>query len=285
MRGLAGALCLVCAFVAEAHARPPSSRTPAHAATPSRVEVRAALPLPMLPSVARVRVEAARDRVVVVEDINLPRGDWHSGSLDLYIAFGAPGTPAAIDARLLVTPPDGTDTRPEGSFAPGHPPTSNDAGDVLAVEPAVRRTPSSQLLLGRPQMAGAVVHVKEADLRRAYATGDLATLRIRSLLSPPVPDLRGERDVVVRLGIVGDVPLTLERVQVVSLEGGRWITRAEASLCGPEAEGLPLVVLVIPKVEAVDGGAALPTGAPPIAPAMAVRHASDDLCIRWWASP
>jgi hypothetical protein len=26
-------------------------------------------------------------------------------------------------------------------------------------------------------------------------------------------------------------------------------------------------------------------GAPTLAPSMAVRHASDDLCIRWWASP
>jgi hypothetical protein len=134
-------------------------------------------------------------------------------------------------------------------------------------------------------MAGAVIHVKEADLRRAYAASDVAALRIRSLLSPPRPDSRGARDVVVRLGIVGDVPLTLGRVQMVSLEGRQWIMRAEANLCGAEAEGLPLSVSIVPKVEG-PGEAAGALPAPrigPIAPAMAVRHASDDLCIRWWA--
>jgi hypothetical protein len=236
----------------------------------------------MLPSVARVRVEAARDRVVVVEDINLPRGEWRAGGLDLYVAFGAPGTPAAIDARLLPVPSDAPDSRSE-SAAPGHGQSPDDAGDALAVEPAIRRTPSTQLLLGRPQMAGAIVRVKESDLRRAYAASDLAALRIRSLLSPPAADSRGERDVVVRLGIVGDVPLTLGRVQVVSLEGTGWIARAEANLCGPEAEGLPLSVTVIPKLERPAGAATSATRA--IAPAMAVRHASDDLCIRWWAQP
>jgi hypothetical protein len=240
----------------------------------------------MLPSVSRVRVEAARDRVVVLEEVNLPRGDWHAGGLDLYVAFGAPGTPVAIDARLVVAPPDSTDSRQD---SPSPPPSarqgSDDGGEALMVEPAIRRMPSAQLLLGRPQMAGAVVHVKEADLRRAYATSDLAALRIRSLLSPPVPDSRGERDVVVRLGIVGDVPLTLGRVQVVSLEGGQWIRRAEASLCGPEAEGLPLAVTVIPRTEEAGGGGSPGSGVGPIAPAMAVRHASDDLCIRWWTGP
>ena len=285
MRLAAGAVCLVLAVVAEAHAKPPSSRASARTATPSaHVEVHPAPPIPMLPSVARVRVEAARDRVVVVEDVNLPRGDWRSGGLDLYVAFGAPGTPVAIDARLVVFLPDSADPRLDGT-PPGRAQGSDDAGDVLGVEPVVRRSPSAQLLLGRPQMAGAVVHVKETDLRRAYAAGDLAVLRIRSLLSPPAADSRGERDVVVRLGIVGDVPLTLGRVQVVSLEAGSWIARAEANLCGPEAEGLPLAVTVIPKIEGARSGAAAGSGVGPIAPAMAVRHASDDLCIRWWAPP
>ncbi len=281
MRRAAGAVCLVLAVVVEAQAKPPATRAPAHAAAPPpRVEVHPAPPLPMLPSVARVRVEAARDRVVVIEDVNLPRGEWRAGGLDLYVAFGAPGTPVAIDARLVVMPPDSADQRPEGAPS-GRGGALDDAGEAVGVEPAVRRTPSAQLLLGRPQMAGAVVHVKEADLRRAYAMSDLAVLRLRSLLSPPAADPRGERDVVVRLGIVGDVPLTLGRVQLVSLEPERWITRAEASLCGPDAEGLALAVTVSPKIEATAAG----SGVGPIAPPMAVRHASDDLCIRWWAPP
>ena len=69
-------------------------------------------------------------------------------------------------------------------------------------------------------------------------------------------------------------------------EGPGWIARAEANLCGPEAEGLPLAVSVIPKAERpLSPAPAWSGGVGPIVPAMAVRHASDDLCIRWWASP
>jgi hypothetical protein len=288
MRGVAAVACFAIAVAAEAHAKPPS-RTAARVATvATRADVRAAPPLPMLPSVARVRIEAARDRVVVVEEVNLPRGDWRSGGLDLYVAFGAPGPPVAIDARLVAVTVDPlesrTDTAPPGSQGRGQHP--EDSGDALTVEPAVRRMPSAQLLLGRPQMAGVVVRVKEADLRRAYASSELAALRIRSLLPPPAADSRGARDVVVRLGIAGDLPLTLGRVHVVSLEGKQWITHAEASLCGPEAEAWPLAVTLIPRAERAAEAESETIGAPsvgPIAPAMAVRHASDDLCIRWWA--
>jgi hypothetical protein len=178
----------------------------------------------------------------------------------------------AIDARLVAAAPDAGDVRTEG-------------GEAVAVEQAVRRFPSAQLLLGRPQMAGVVLHVKEAELRRAYATSDLAALRIRSLLPPPAADPHGARDLVVRLGIAGDVPLTLERIQVVSLEGRPWITRADASLCGPDADPVPLAVSLIGRAaEAPDGGAATDPAPSvgPIVPSMAVRHASDDLCIRWW---
>lgn len=277
MRDAAAVAWFVFAAVGHAHARPPATRTPSHAPAPvPRVEPRPAAPLPMLPSVARVRVEAARDRVVVVEEVNLPRGDWQAGGLDLYVSFGAPGVPVAIDARLVPVPQDSLESRPE------------DSGDALALEQAVRRTPSTQLLLGRPQMAGVIVRVKESDLRRGYAASDLAALRIRSLLSPPVADPHGVRDVVVRLGIVGDLPLTLSRVQVVSLEGRQWITRADAMLCGPEADEWPLAVTLLPKAadsleaqRAANGA----SGMAPIAPAMAVRHSSDDLCVRWWAEP
>jgi hypothetical protein len=226
----------------------------------------------MLPSVARVRVEAAHDRVVVVEEVTLPRGDWRSGGLDLYVAFGAPGSPIAVDARLVSVPPDSSVSRLE------------DPGEPVAVQAAVHRPPSAQLLLGRAQMAGVIVHIKEVDLRKAYATSGAAALRIRSLLPPAAADPHGMRDVVVRLGIAGDIPLTLGHIQVVSLEGGQWIARVEASLCGPEAEGLPLSVTVIPKAETDgDAGAGPVRGA--IAPEMSVRHSSDDLCVRWWAAP
>ena len=233
------------------------------------VYVRPALPLPILPRIGRVRVEAAVDRVVVVEDIVLPKGDWQSGGLDLYVAFGSPGTPIAVDARLIVPSPGGLDARPE------------EAGDPVVLEHAARRNAGSQPLLGKPQMAGVVVHVKEAQLRRAYAAGDVAVLRLRSLLVAPAADATGARDVVVRLGAAGGLPLTLGRIQVGSLEAQPWITRAEAALCGPDASPWPLTVTVIGKVP----GTAKVGSRATIAPEFAVRHASDDLCIRWWGSP
>jgi hypothetical protein len=222
----------------------------------------------MLPSVARVRVEAARDRVVLLEEVNLPRGDWQSGGLDLFVAFGAPGTPVAVDAKLAPVPVGAAESRPD------------DPGEPVPVEPVLRHTPASQPLLGRPTMAGVVVHVKDAQLRHAYALSDTVALRVRSLLSSPAADATGARDVVVRLGFAAGQPIALEKVQVVSVEPKPWITRAEASLCGPEADPWPLSLTLLPH----------PTDAPAptartIAPPMAVRHASDDLCIRWWATP
>jgi hypothetical protein len=265
----------VVALAGHAHGKP-APRHPAPRSSPpvpAPVYVRPAPPIPMLPRVGRVRVEAARDRVVVVEDVMLPRGDWESGGLDLYVAFGSPGVPIAVDARLIVPSAGGLDSHPE------------ETGDPVSLEHAPRRTAGAQPLLGKPQMAGMVVHVKDAQLRRAYAAGELAVLRLRSLLMAPAADPTGARDVVVRLGTSGGLPLTLERIQVGSLEAQPWITRAEATLCGADASPWPLTVTVIGKVP----GAARPPARPPaggtIAPEFAVRHASDDLCIRWWGVP
>jgi hypothetical protein len=258
-------------LVGSAHAKPPVPHASAGAAPapPARASARSAPPLPMLASVGRVRVEAARDRVVVLEEVHLPRGEWESGGLDLYVAFGTPGPPVALDARLLSVPQGSHEPRPE------------DTGEEASVQPAVRRAPGAQPLLGKPQMAGVVVHVKEAQLRRAYEMSDVAVLRVRSLLSAPAVDPTGARDLVVRLGTSGGMPLTLGRIQLVSLEPRPWITRAEATLCGPEADPWPLAIAVGP-----------PPSDPPetpreawIVPEMAVRHASDDLCIHWWATP
>jgi hypothetical protein len=246
----------------------PLAKAPKHPAArppPAPAYVRPAPPLAVLPRVGRVRVEAALDRVVVVEDVVLAKADWESGGLDLYVAFGSPGTPIAVDARLIAPSPGGLDSRPE------------EAGDPVVLEHAVRRTAGSQPLLGRPQMAGVVVHVKEAQLRRAYAGGEAAVLRLRSLVVAPAADATGARDVVVRLGAANGLPLTLGRIQVASLEAQPWITRAEASLCGPEADPEPLTVTLVGKAP----GAVRPAK-PTIAPESAVRHASDDLCVRWW---
>jgi hypothetical protein len=250
------------AWPADAKPPAPSKKTPPHAGPPAWT--RPAPPLPMLPRVGRVRIEAARDRVVVVEDVTLPRGEWASGGLDLFVAFGAPGTPIAIDARLVTPASGGPDAHPE------------ETGDVVALEAAPHRTAAASPLLGKPQMAGVVAHVKEAQLRRAYAAGDVAVLRLRTLVAAPAADATGARDVVVRLGASDGQPMTLGRIQVASLEAQPWITRAEARLCGPEASPQPLGVTVVGKA---------PSRSAAVAPEFALRHASDDLCVRWWAAP
>jgi hypothetical protein len=269
----------------------------------------------MLPSVARVRIEVARDRVIVQEEVNLPHGDWHYGGLDLYTAFGAPGPPLAVDARLLAPPAGAAESHPD------------DLGEPAVVERALRCGPGVQPLLGPVQMAGLVVHLKEAQLRRAFTTSERAVLRIRSLLRPPASDRHDVHDLVVRLGIAGSLPMTLGRIQVVSIDGPR-IAAAAAKLCGPDADPWPLSVSILPKPpsrlpmpspEEIPFGAGPPkdkpaanppfgagapndkpaanppfgAGAPKdkpkdkpgaaIAPEMAERHASDDLCISWLA--
>ena len=97
-------------------------------------------------------------------------------------------------------------------------------------------------------------------------------------MAPAADPSTGARDVVVRLGAVGGLPLTLGRIQVASLEARPWVTRAEASLCGPDAiTSWPLTVTL--------PGAPRVSSKPTIAPETAVRHATDDLCIRWWGQP
>ncbi len=219
----------------------------------------------MLPSIARVRVEPARDRIVVVEDVELPRGDWQSGPVDVYVAFGAPGTPMAFDAHLFSAPA-------EGDAAP------SDAGDRVTTEGAVRRDSTSPVVLGRPQMAGIVVRLRESQLRRAFDAGDAAILRLRSLLRPEGTDGAGARDAVVRLGTADGLPLTLRRVEVAAPEGQAPVTRAQAMLCGADddADPWPLAVILAP--------GAPPAFHPVIAPEAATRRPSDDLCIRWWTA-
>ena len=222
-------------------------------------------PLPSLPSVSRVRVEVAPDRVLVLEDVALPRGDWRGGDLDLYVAFGAPGAPRAFDARLLPVP--------DGALEPD----PAEAGEPVPVDRAPRRPATAHALLGRPQMAGAVLHVKEAAFRRAVTPGGMAVVRVRALLDAPPEDPERGRELVVRLGVAAGQPLTLGRLQLAATGARTRITRAEAHLCGPDADPYPLSVAVTPKPAAP----ASPAEKAPIAPVLAVRHASDDLCLRY----
>jgi len=244
--------------------------TPASAAPPAAPTAPAValplVPLPSLPSVSRVRVEASADRVLVLEDVSLPRGDWRAGDLDLYVAFGAPGAPRAFDARLFAVA--------DGALEPDE----GDAGEPVLADRAARRPQAAHPLLGRPQMAGAVLHVREAAFKKAVTPGGMAILRVRTLLDPPPEDPERGRELVVRLGASNGQPLTLGRIQVVPT-GKLRIRRAEAHLCGPDADNYPLALAPKPPPSAIAESRA------PIAPVLAVRHASDDLCVLYATTP
>jgi hypothetical protein len=223
-------------------------------------------PLFALPTVPRVRLEAARDHVVVATDVNLARGEWQGADFELFVAFGAPGAPRAIDARLYAGGEAGRDPAPDAAFEP------------ITLERAARRPLTSYLLFGPPTMAGVVLHVRGASFRRAVAPSGVARLRVRALYDLPAEDARTGREMVVRLGIREGPPVALGRIEVVSLESDAWLLGAEARLCGPDADPYPLAVSLFPK-------AARPPSLPaPAAPVLSVRHATDDLCVRLWTS-
>jgi len=128
-----------------------------------------------------------------------------------------------------------------------------------------------------------VVHVREALFRKALAPGGMAALRLRSLLRWPDGEAGQAREILVRLGSSRSMPLTLGRVQVTSADKAPAVLRAEARLCGPEADPWPLAVSIVPPPAAPAGPPRVPA---PIAPVLAVRHVDDSLCIRvWTASP
>ncbi len=252
-RLFAAALLVLAALPEVAAAAPPAKTAP----------VAPLAPLPMLPSIPRVRVEVLEKKIVVVEEVNLPRGEWAAQSLDFYVAFGAPGAPRAIDAQLVAV----GDGALEADDA--------DAGEALTVDRAPRRPSGAYPLLGRETMAGVVIKVKSESLGRALKPGHMAAMRIRTALDLPDEDPEGGRGVVVRLGSSRGTPLTLGRLTLLARSGGPAPTRAEARLCGPEADPTPLAIALIPRSSAVPS-------TPPIAPVLAVRHATDDLCIRFW---
>lgn len=219
-------------------------------------------PLPFLPSVARLRVRVEKDSVVVTHAITLPRGEWKAGDLDLYVAHGVPGAPLALDAKLHSVA-DGDLEAPEA-----------DAGEAVTYERAPRCPESAHPLLGRSKMAGVIVHVRESQFRTAANFG-MAELRVRALYPLPVDDGANGREMRVRLGTHGGTPLTLARVQVIAPDRELPVVRAEARLCGPDAETRPLSLTLTPKATSISSEAL-------IAPVLAVRHASDDLCVRFW---
>jgi hypothetical protein len=156
--------------------------------------------------------------------------------------------------------------------------------EPVTVERAFQRPARAHLLLGSSSMAGAVLHVREATFRRATTATGSARLRVRALLDLPAPDVRTGREVVIRLGAHEGEPYALGAIDVASDEPMPWLTRAEAHLCGPEADPWPLAIRV--RASRTAAWETPATSAPsPVAPVLSVRHASDDLCVRFWTIP
>jgi hypothetical protein len=212
-------------------------------------------PLPMVPSIAHVHLEARGAMIVVTEDVSLPRGAWKNEPLDFHVAFGAPGAPRAIDAHLLAVP-DGEIEAPE-----------DDPGEALATWRVARRPPNATTILGRGSMAGVVVHVPPDALGRALAPGNMACLRVRYVVEV-ASDPDGVRRVLVRLGAVDDKPLVLGRITTKLDARPRGASAAAAVLCGPDADRRPLAVGPRGK----DAPRAL-------APVLVPRRPGDDLCV------
>jgi hypothetical protein len=203
---------------------------------------RAASPLSVTPSVGRVKVSVQGGSLVVVEDVTVPRGAWTEEPIDFHVAFGAPGTPQAIDAHLVALD--------EGELE-----AADDArGETLAVERAPRKPPTAHALLGRDHMAGVVVHLSRDALANAFEPAKMAVLRLRIAYELPELDPQGARSVVVRLGA-----LPLGRIVI-----GSKVTRVDARMCGAEE---PLAVSHLAKG---------------VAPILAQRRPTDDLCVRLW---
>lgn len=191
----------------------------------------------------------------MVEEVLVPKGDWKGDALDFYVAFGGPGVPRAFDAHLVPVA--------DGALEPN----DDDAGEALAFERAPRRPPTAHALLGKDVMAGVVLHVKKESLAKAFTPGAMAALRLRTVLEMPEDDPSGGKSVLVRLGASRGTPLALGRIAVTST------ARAEARLCGPDADPTPLAIVPRPQTT---------PSTPRIAPILAVRHATDDLCVRFF---
>ncbi len=221
-------------------------------------------PLPALPVIASVRLDVGKDRVLVAHEIVMARGDFSGGDLDLWTSFG-PTMPRAYDARLLSVPPNASA------------PLAGDEGEPIAIDKAARRPPHAHALLGRSSMAGAVLHVREPAFRRAVAASNVLALRIRQVLPVPPPDAQGAREIVVRLGMESGTPLSILRLDLSTSEPAGWLTTISAQLCGPNAD--PYII----------GFQSAPRGTQntpmPIDPSAATRRATDDLCVRYVASP
>lgn len=211
--------------------------------------------MPFVASVARVRIDVSRQRAAVLHEINLARGTFAGDEdVELFVAFGAPGAPRAIDTRLVTVPRAMLEAPRE------------ERGVPLVWRYAPRRPTSAAPIVGRGTMAGIAVVVPAELMAKTFASGATAALRVRAVYN--LSEM-GERDVVVRLGDGADGPLTLGRLEVATTDDAP--VRVEARACS-DTSLPPLLLRTFGRAIASRDGA--------LAPVLWPRKAGDDLCVR-----
>ncbi len=230
-----------------------------HGRGPRGPRLKPALPLPVLATLRLVDLAVDGGLVVVSEAFQLARNEWERGDLRVCIGHGAPGAPKAFDAKF-----ESLDTSPKADGA--------SAGQTLATEFAPFCPVNARLLLGGAHMATQVVTIPATAITSAFGNGELALLRIRFLIEAPPKDRDGGRELLLRLGAPEDAPITLASIAIASRVEKVAVTRAEATLCGPSADPASLTVEGAPSTLAT------------LNPSLAIRRASDELCVRYWTN-
>jgi len=218
------------------------------------------IPLPSLPVLTRLVVDgsARADRVIVDYEFLLDKGDYQSGDLSLYVAYGAPGVPLVFDAHVRASIP-ASDTLP--GFALREP---------AVVEPRPRKPPGITWVVGREHQAGAVVRVPASLLKQAWSTGPLV-LGLRAVHAVAATN----RDIVVRLGTVDNQPITVQRIDVAGSPN------ATARACRTGALGEPVILHDLTSGRRLDASDARDPALyyRRVAPSQLQRAAEDDLCV------
>jgi hypothetical protein len=222
---------------------------------------RALGPIPFLPSIARIRIQIGNDDVVLTHEFNLPRGEYRSGNFRVFLAFGVPGVPRALEPTLLPVL--------DGALEPA----ADAPAAALEFDRAARGTSANYTLLGPDQMAGVEIKIGEAAFKTALQPGGMAVLRVRQQFTKPAEEAGGARSLIVRLGTLKDQgPLTVSRIEIISTRGA--LQQAEATLCGENSDPHPLSVMLAPAAKAQPDIARVPAF-------LATRHPDEHLCIRW----
>jgi hypothetical protein len=173
--------------------------------------------LPTLLEASQVDVRLAEAGAFVTSDWLLDRGSWAGTSFDVFVAYTAPGLPVAFEAAVLPEPTDGVLPRLSVS------------GQSLSTQHAPGAPSQTAFSIGRPNLAGQIVHVDEGALVAAFGTSGRAFLRLRTVVRFE-GGTRFVPSVVVRLETprLGPVPVGAVTVRG---EGGLSVAHAEASFC------------------------------------------------------